>query len=231
MVTLGIAAIWWQGKMFSYHWLLLIPLLAPLAGYAIDQLAALFAQLDRPRVWAAWALLCGGLIALALTPIVDTYDDYRILGRYVSGSIERREVETHYLPLYDRNHQIVDYVKANGGSNDRVFVWGLWPQVYFWLDRPLVDRFVANHGLRATWSPDSWRRELIEDLAAEPPRYIAVACCDDQPWLVGTAETTDQHLQNSFPELRVFLESNYTIVLDLDLFDLYERGPVAVRAN
>jgi 4-amino-4-deoxy-L-arabinose transferase-like glycosyltransferase len=229
--ALGVVAIWWQGKMFDYHWLLLIPLLAPLAGYAVDQLGVLFSRLDRSQAWAGWALLAGGLAALALTPIANKYDDYRVLARYASGSMDRRGVEAHYYPLFRQNHEVVDYIKANSGQGDRVFVWGLWPQIYFWLDRPLVDRFAANHGLRATWAPAAWRNELIDDLVADPPRYIAVAAGDNQPWLVGNGETSDQHLRDSFPELNLLLESNYQPVLNLDLFVLYERAPVAVQGR
>ena len=229
VALLGAATIWWQGKLFSYHWVILLPLLAPLAGHALDQLGGLFARLPRPL--GAWAVLAAALIVLAYPTLRDTYDDYRVLTRYAGGSMSRRDVETHYYPLYAPNRQVVDYVRAHGEPDDKIFVWGLWPQVYFWLDRPLVDRFLVNSGLRATWAPASWRRELIDDLRSDPPRYFAVACCDDQPYLVGTDQTSDEHLRDSFPELRLFLEGNYKLVLTLDLFSLYERAPVAVEAG
>jgi hypothetical protein len=228
---LGVFALWWQGKMFEYHWLMVVPLLALLAGYSVDQLVALFASaLGGPQARAATALLAASLLALAVQPLLNTYDGYRVLLHYAGGSMTRREVEAHYIPLYSENHQLVDYVRANSGPDDRIFIWGFWPQVYFWLDRPLFDRFVANHGLRATWSPQSWRRELIDDLTAHPPRYIAVGQGDNQPWLVGTTETSDQHLRDHFPELRLFLESQYRPVLNVGVLVLYERQPAAVRA-
>ena len=163
------------------------------------------------------------LAVLAYPTLRDTYDDYAILVHRVTGSMSGREVETHYNPLYAQNRQVVDYVRANGEPDDRIFVWGLWPQIYFWLDRPPVDRFIVDSGLRATWAPDSWRRELMDDFMSAPPRYFAVACCDVQPWLVGTTQTSDEHLRDSFPELKLFLENNYKPVFTLDLFLLYER--------
>lgn len=229
VTLLGVAGIWWQGKMFSYHWLVLLPLLALLAGYALDQLVGQFRTLPRPRALGAWVVLAIGLIVLAYPTLRDTYTDYRILFRYVDGSMSRREVEAQYHPLYRQNHQLVDYIRAHSDEDDRVFVWGLWPQVYFWLDRPLLDRFLVNSGLRATWAPDSWRRELIEDLTVSPPRFFAVAYGDNQPWLVGNSQTSDQHLDESFPELRAFLLASYVPVLDLGLFVLYERSPPAVE--
>lgn len=226
---LGVVGIWWQGKMFDYHWLMVVPLLALLAGYTVDQLLELFGTLPRPRARIAAALLAAGILVLASNPILDTYDGYRVLVHYADGSMSRRQVEEDYLPLLSVNHELVDYVKANGAPGDQLFIWGLWPVAYWWLDEPLVDRFVANHGLRATWSPDSWRRELIEDLEANPPRFFAVAYGDNQPWLVGTSQTSDQHLEQSFPELRAFLRESYVPVLDLNLFLLYERRAAAVE--
>jgi hypothetical protein len=231
VTLMAVAGIWWQGKMYSYHWVVLLPLLAPLAGYAVDQLGVLFARLPTPRALGAWALLAAALIVLAYPVLRDTYDDYRVLIRYADGSMSRRDVETHYYPLYVQNHQLVDYVRAHSNENDQIFVWGLWPQVYFWLDRPLVDRFVVNSGLRATWAPQSWRRELMADLTANPPRFFAVARGDRQPWLAGTTETSDEHLRDHFPELNNLLASQYRPVRDFGLFLLYERLPASVRAD
>ena len=222
LAVLGVAGIWWQGKMFHYHWLVTLPPLALLAGYAIDCVVALFRPLPRAQAWGAGALLAGGVIVLALQPLLDTYDDYRTLGSYADGSLSRRDVEVHYYPLYAPNHEIVDYAREHGEANDLLFVWGVWPQTFFWLDRPLVSPFIVNSGLRATWSPDSWRDELMEDLRATPPRFFAVARGDNQPWLTGTTQTSDRYLWDEFPELRRYLESGYSQVLDNGLFVLYE---------
>lgn len=228
LAALGLVAIWWQGKMFDYHWIMLVPLLAPLAGYAVDQLGALLAALPSRRALIGWCVVAGGLVALASQPLLDTYDDYRVLGRYANGSSSRREVEAHYFPLFEQNHELVDYIRANSGPDDRLFVFGLWPQTYFWLDRPLVDRFDANHGLRATWAPQSWRDELMRDLRANPPRYFAIGLGDNQPWLVGTSQTSDEFVRDSFPELRTFLAQNYDLVRNYGPMVLLERRPVAV---
>jgi 4-amino-4-deoxy-L-arabinose transferase-like glycosyltransferase len=229
LALLGLLGMWWQGKMFHYHWLIMIPLLAPLAGYALDQAAQVFSRLAWRQALSAWALVACGLIALAFGELIATYDSYRAFMSYADGSITRREVEARYSFHLPMNHELVDYVRANSNEEDRLFIWGLWPITYFWLDRPLVDRFVVNSGLRATWAPESWRRELMDDLTADPPRYFAVGRNDVQPWLVGTAQTSEEHLRDGFPELRRFLEQNYRVVLDLPLFIVYERGAVAVE--
>lgn len=223
LVALGVLGVWWQGKMFRYHWLVMIPLLSPLAGYALDRALDLFSTLGARRAWVAGALLAGGLIVLAADRLQDTYDNYRTLVSYADGSLSRREVEVRYNPLLLRNHAIVDYMRANGDQDDTLFIWGLWPVAYYWAEQQPLDRFIANHGLRSTWSPASWRGELMGDLRAAPPRFIAVARGDNQPWLTGTTQTSDEYLRDDFPGLRGFIEGGYTPVLDKGLFVLYER--------
>jgi 4-amino-4-deoxy-L-arabinose transferase-like glycosyltransferase len=219
---LGLLTIWWQGKMFRYHWLVMFPLLAPLAGYALDRTLRLFAPLGRRVLWAAALVSLGGLALLAFEPLLETYDNYRSFVSFADGSLSRRQVEARYQPLLARNHQLVDYVREHGDPDDRLYVWGFWPVAHFWAERPLVSRFVINSGLRATWAPESWREELMEDLMSHPPRFFAVARGDNQPWLVGTGETSDAHLRDRFPELRRFLDERYVLVLDIDLFALYD---------
>ena len=230
LALLAVLGIWWQGKMFRYHWLIMFPLLAPLAGYAVDEVLALFSRLRCRQAWLASTLLAGGITVLAFQPLLNTYDNYRTFVSYADGSLSRREVEARYNFLLPANHELADYVSAHGDQDDRLFIWGLWPFPYYWLDLPLVSRFVGNHGLRATWAPESWRRELIDDLEEASPRFFAVALGDRQPWLVGTSQTSDEHLRDSFPELRRFLEEHYVPVREMQLFILYERAPVAVTA-
>jgi 4-amino-4-deoxy-L-arabinose transferase-like glycosyltransferase len=226
LAGLGVLSIWWQGKMFRYHWLIMLPLLAPLAGYTLDRALALFALLPGQRMFAAVAVLSFGMVALAFQPLLNVYDNYRTLISYVDGSIDRRDVEARYVPLYRENHELVDYVRSNGDDDDVLFIWGVWPTAYFWLDHPLLDRFIVNSGLRADWSPEDWRIEFMADMLADPPRFFAVARGDNQPWLNGNSETSEGHLRNgNFPELSLLLEQRYRPVFDNGLFLLYELRP------
>ena len=78
LAALGLVAIWWQGKMFDYHWIMLVPLLAPLAGYALDEIGTLLATLATRRALLGWCVVGAGLIAFASQPLLHTYDDYRV---------------------------------------------------------------------------------------------------------------------------------------------------------
>ena len=57
-MLLALLTVWWQGKYFDYHWLIVVPFLAPLAGYAFDEAINLTRSLAR---WDAYLSRKGGL--------------------------------------------------------------------------------------------------------------------------------------------------------------------------
>jgi hypothetical protein len=223
MALLCVLAVWWQGKMFHYHWLIILPFLAPLAGYTCDRVLEAARPLGRGTVQAASALLVGGLLIAVLSPLLRLYDDYDYLLKRLDGTLTQSQVEERYFGELRLNREIVDYMNANGDPDDLFYIWGFWTTPYFWEDRPLPTRFVANHGLRSEWTPPEWRFELLDDLEASRPRFIAVAAGDFQPWLTGTNESSDQHFCTGFPELKSFVSESYQPVLNNGLFVLYDR--------
>jgi 4-amino-4-deoxy-L-arabinose transferase-like glycosyltransferase len=223
LALLGFVSVWWQGKMFRYHWLIVLPLLAPLAGYAIDQALVQVDRLSRRERLAGYTALAIGFVVFAMGPLLYAYDGYGLLLDRITGDKTASEVEARYVVERPANHEVVDYIRAEGSADDSFFVWGFWTIPHFLEERPLPSRFVTNAGLRATWAPAKWRRELIEDLEAARPRFIIVAAGDRQPWLVGTSQTSDEFYCNDFPALRSFVEDSYEPVVNNGLFTLYDR--------
>jgi len=219
----ALAGVWSQGKFFPYHWLAMIFPLSLLAAHTIDRVLGFYGGTIRePRLWAGAALVAASLIALTPSLVSNPYNEYRNFLGYLSGSVTKEENEARYIPLLSYNHELVNYIKANSGEEESFFIWGYWPVAYWWADRPLVSRFIYDSGLRATWAPDSWRRELIDSLEANPPRYIVIAHGGRQPWLVGTSETAEEQLA-AYPELNSFINQDYEEVWDIELFKLCER--------
>ena len=231
LVLFGILSVWWQGKFFRYHWIILLPVLAPLAGYAFDVAVERLRALARPERLIALAALTFGLLLSVTDPLLATYDGYNYLADRLMGDLRRSEVDSRYAPVLRLNHELAQYVQAHSEAGETLYVWGVWPQALILSERRSPTRFVTNNGLRATWAPEAWRRELIDDLTAAPPRFIAVAGRDSQAWLVGTDETSAEHFCRKFPELRQIVDEQYVPVLNNGLFVLYDRTATEATAD
>jgi hypothetical protein len=223
LAAAALAGVWAQGKFFSYHWLTLLFPLSLLAGYALGEMLGVFRRtLTGWRMTAAFGLT--GLALVALTPglVSSAAGEYRNLFGYLSGWVSDAENEQRHSVLYAINHQLADYVKGGSTPDESFFIWGQWPVAYWWAERPPASRFLYDSGLRATWAPEKWRQELVDDLEQADPAYIAVAAGGPQPWLVGTNSNSEQQIAE-YPALRSLLENRYRLVEDMDLFRVYER--------
>jgi MFS family permease len=231
LVVLAILSVWWQGKFFAYHWIVVLPVLAPLAGYALSQAVDAISGLPQPRALLAGVVLAAALVFMAADPLISTYDGYHYLADRISGRRTQGQIDAIYFPPLAQNQELADYVRANSTPDEALYIWGPWPQALFIADRKSATRFETNPWLRASWTPEAWRRELLLDLEIAPPRFIAVAAGDLQPWLTGTNETSDEHFCNNFPELRALVEQGYQPVLDNGLFVLYDRDAPAATVQ
>jgi Dolichyl-phosphate-mannose-protein mannosyltransferase len=230
LTMLGIMSVWWQGKMFHYHWLIVVPFLAILAGYACDSLLDLLRPLGKQTLYSASALLLGAFLIAGWGPLLRTYDLYDLLVQRVDGRLTQSQLEDRYYIEFTLNRQLVAHVHENSAQSDSLYVWGFWTAPYWLADRQLPTRFVTNSGLRADWAPEPWRQELMSDLTRSPPRFIAVAAGDNMPWLTGTPWSSDQDFCEGFPELRGFVEGQYKPVLNNGLFTLYDREAEEAQA-
>ncbi|MGA2284967.1 MAG: glycosyltransferase family 39 protein [Dehalococcoidia bacterium] len=217
----SLAGVWSQGKFFYYHYLAMIFPLALLAGFAIDRVFG-YASGPGARRWAAYGLAGAFLVLLTPSLLSNPYEQYRQFLGVATGTVSRADNEAHWNSLLHYNREVVDYVNTNGGGDKSLFVWGNWPIVYWWADQPLVSRFIFDTPLSATWAPDIWRSELIDDLQTREPHFIAIAHEGAQPWMTGTSKTSDERLQD-YPALTQMLAQNYTPVFDNPLFGVFER--------
>jgi hypothetical protein len=231
LVAAALAGVWAQGKFFSYHWLALLFPLSLLAGYALGELMTLFRRtMQGPRMAAAFGLT--GLALVALTPglVSSPTGEYRNFLGYLCGSVSDAENEGRHSGWYAYEHRLAEYVKADSAPEESFFIWGQWPVAYWWAERPPASRFLYDSGLRATWAPEEWRAELVEDLRRTKPAYLAVGASGPQPWLVGTNAGAEEQIAE-YPALRSLLEGSYRLVEDMHLFRVYERIGRAARVT
>jgi hypothetical protein len=125
---------------------------------------------------------------------------------------------------YDGQMHVIDYLRHNSTSQDRVFIWGSEPLIYFLAQRNPPTRFVSNLLVVSRWTPPVWRQELIRSLEASPPQYIVVVRKDPAPLVTLTFLDSEAYLQRRFPALLEFLTGGYKKVDDYREFAIFRHG-------
>jgi hypothetical protein len=65
----------------------------------------------------------------------------------------------------------------------------------------------------------SLRADFMTELEFANPRFIIEVTAIDKPWISGPDTSRE------FPELRAYLEENYSVTIDKDDYIIYERLP------
>jgi hypothetical protein len=223
LVVAAFVTVWWQGKFFQYHWILAMPFMAPLAGFAVHEAIEAMRGLTKPAIAVAVAAVVFAFPLMISDPLITTYDGYHYLADRLRGNLTQAAIDALYSPELALNHEVVAHVTKNSEPEEPFYVFGVWPQVIFWADRASSTNFVTNAMVRADFVPEEWKDELVADLEAKPPRFIAITDGDWQPWLTGTERTSREDFCDYFPRFRAFVEADYQPVLNNGLFILYDR--------
>lgn len=126
---------------------------------------------------------------------------------------------------------LVRAVRAHSSPSDRVFIWGLAPEVYWSADRQPATRFVTTLSFLAGVQPtrddahafperandENWA-DFRADFDAHPPQLVL----DTSP-----ADLKEAGLApiQRYPSLRTRIEADYCFLLEVRGMHLYERRP------
>ncbi len=89
---------------------------------------------------------------------------------------------------------VIEELQTSLKPEDKVFVWGTDPLIYFLTNRQPPTRFVSNLALISPWGPPAWRDELIRDLTRARPTFIVVSKNDQVPEIAFTPMDSEQYL-------------------------------------
>lgn len=215
--VLGIAM---QAKFFQYHYGATLPLLSFVAGLGLAKVWNYAMRVPAVPALAgvAYVTALGMLVeARNATPQVPRSFWDRSVRRleFLVLRKESREV------LDDRLYRAADYVLGTDRSmakalqeftrpDDRVFVWGFEPLVYWLAERRPASRYIYNVPQRAMWQRERARQELLADLRANPPRAVVIQRGDYFRFVTGD-DLDSAGALSTFPELEEFF-SSYTHV-------------------
>jgi hypothetical protein len=190
------------GVFWAYHW---IPF-----GYFTVQLASL-CLLELPpspqklrQHFAAWALVFVILVALNL-PYFDQRLEYTLSARLERVDRIAAFLEAHLQP--GERVQPLDW--TGGGAVQAMLMAGAQPATRF------INDFHFYHHLSSPYI-QGLRRELVQALKADPPRYIISYTAGDKPWPTG------EDTSHEFNSLRRFIEANYRVVMEEEGLTIFE---------
>jgi 4-amino-4-deoxy-L-arabinose transferase-like glycosyltransferase len=147
------------GKNFPHYFIQLLPMMALIGGFALDQLWSARRAILIPTSLVLTAAL--GLFVSADFPLYAWYTPQQVSA-------------LKYSPIFVETEELSKILRARTHPDDYIFQWGFEPEVYFLADRRPSVRYLASLLVGLDRAPERARRELAEGLAARPPRYMVI---------------------------------------------------------
>ncbi len=214
-----------QNKYFGYH---ALPTIAPQAIIASHMF---FLIRDKAKEWSP--NLRRAAVALLPALLIAGYFHYGIFNKHkelfsvLSGSTKLEAI--YATPTFDLEGfsmrsilEVSEFVRNNSHEDDKIFVWGAEPAVYFLSGRDSASRFIYNTPLYETYDLIEYRKLFLQDLEINEPELIFLVAGDILPWITGTADDSYQAF-SKFHEFRSFVEENYLQSGAIRNFTVYKR--------
>jgi hypothetical protein len=234
LAFLSVAA---QRKFFLNHFGVLSIWLAILTALLFETLARLTHVAWRrrrriPAVAMAWPV--GLTLILSLTVYSNVFPE-RLRDLKAWWQLDRtdptsmaqweRRFGTYNLGDYSHraNIEVATFIEETTDPEDRIFIWGFEPAVYFYANRRSPSRFLVSAPLVDPPTGTGWREEFLADLETHPPAVICTLSRDDQWYLHGVHGDSTQLLVESFPEFAQWIEERYTPDVQIEHFAVWRR--------
>lgn len=231
VLAVQLAGIGMQAKYFEYHYGASVPLLAFVSG------------LGWFKIWRAATREHGGgavafaslvvVVAMARVPIYDVPEGFWVRAwertkALVGASKQKTQVDWdkrfHYCADFNlaADREVAEWLAANSTPQERVFVWGFEPAIYWMLGRPLASRFIYDVPQRVGWEHERARRELLADLERNQPAWFVVQHHDYFRFVTGNDFDSNAALEHD-PELSKWVNAAYRPVQRIEDFQIYRR--------
>jgi hypothetical protein len=200
------------GRFYGHYF---IPVLPPLAWLAASPLARLLAEAERGRR----RTLRAATVLLLVLPVAA----FTVAGwvRIARGDLDglRPEVEA-----------VASTVRSLTAPGDRIFVWGYWPQLYYYARRPPATRFVYAQTLAGyvPGHPDSLdptadtRHYVISDhwrlWSEDMQRHPAELIIDTAP---GAIHFWEKYPIGDYPPLKEMISRRYRLEAEVGGVRIY----------
>ena len=200
-----------SGQFFEYHYIPFIYFVVLLASLALTEQPPLTTYHLPPSFLFP---LSRGAFILLLVILINVRPSStfirQINGRPIAKTTDRADEIAHYLEENLKEGDTVQPLDWTGG----VLLAMLETRAH--IATPYIFDFYFYHHVSTPYI-QSLRADFMSDLQKAHPRFIVEVTAIDKPWLSGEDTTRE------FPELRAFLNENYSITIQEDDYVIYER--------
>ncbi|MCC7158845.1 MAG: glycosyltransferase family 39 protein [Ignavibacteria bacterium] len=213
-----------QWKFYYYHFLVIMAPIAIGSVYSVYIITDLVKVQNKKYAITAFIGLFVGYTAFASSPY---YNNYSNLFALLSGMTTIKDVyisngtTTDSVFTIKKTLNAVEKVNQFTNSDDKIYVWGFDPLVYYLSGRKCTSRFIYNFPLLWRGENTAFRNEFISVLKKDPPKLILVAQGDPLYFISGYNEDSKQLLER-FSELKNFLSEKYVFRSRVEDFEYYE---------
>lgn len=213
-----------QWKFYHYHFLVIIPPISIGAALFVKVIVDFTKEGRKKIIAAVFAVIFTGFILYAGRPYAE---NYKTLGDYFSG---RQTLEEVYIKngftsdsvfMFSKTLNAINYVNQYTQPNDKIFVWGYDPLLYYVTGRDCVSRFLYHVPLMWKAENTTFRREFMDELNKTNPKLIITASGDPLYYISGYNEDSKQLLER-FSEFKSFIDSKYSFKTRINDYDFYE---------
>ncbi|HEX5316795.1 MAG TPA: hypothetical protein VFX22_09095, partial [Candidatus Kapabacteria bacterium] len=192
-----------ENKGYTYHYGILLPWADLLIGAGIANLVRWLARLDRMSL-----AVNGVLLTLILC-----FGSYFWSSREAlqSRATELVQIARGAKPAngYIAGDTIANYVTAHTSRNDRIFIFGFQPYVYWKSGRTPATKFLNTIHFKSTPVSPEERDELVHTLSSNPPELFLVEVGDRYTSQGNTNDDSRSTIRLRYPELEQLLDERY----------------------
>lgn len=174
------------------------------------------------------AVVVVGIVALSFSGIFQLVrsspEITRIVGGYFTntflflvGGISTQQYYDFYGALPNFNLKVAQYVMDNTNPQDKIFIYGNTPWIYYLSERRDATQYVVAYHLSQDKNGESI---ALNQLITNRPQMIIVT--NEPQYIAQTGSTTP-----NFPGFNEFLHANYRLKANVDTADIYELSPFA----
>ena len=193
-----------SGQFFPYHYIPFIYFIILLGSLSISKINLQFLTFKSLLLQLTSFIFLCALIRPSSTFI------RQLEGRSIATSTDRSAEIAQFLQKNLEEGDTVQPLDWTGGALLAML------ETRAHIATPYVFDFYFYHHVSTSYIK-FLRAEFINDLQASPPRFIIEVTAIDKPWISG-ADTSRE-----FPELREFLNENYSVTIQKDDYMIYER--------